>query len=178
MIPQSPSEQATWDITQFSQSLPDDPSYFPESHWRSEISSISKVNLVLGKARSHRVPNMGSRESESPTWFDDFTKNLWMRCDAWAGSLSWWSCQSPVAHSCGLLNRLKSFCRRKFKLNAKFDADLLLYLLSHFECDSHTVHMLTQWLLPPSLTSTVKLSLFTHGQSSPSPRLPGYNNVM
>ena len=30
-----------------------------------------------------------------------------------------------------------------FKLNAKWDADLLLYSLGHFEC-GHTVHMLTQ----------------------------------
>ena len=53
-----------------------------------------------------------------------------------------------------------------FKLNAKFDADSLpyFYLLSHFEC---TVHNLTQWCLPPPLTSTVKLSLFTHVHSSP-----------
>ena len=54
-----------------------------------------------------------------------------------------------------------------FRLNAKFDADLLLYLLSHFECNSYTVHMLTQWRLSPPLTSTVKSSLFTHAHSSP-----------
>ena len=39
-----------------------------------------------------------------------------------------------------------------FKLNAKLDADSLLYPLSHFECDSHKVYMLP-------LTSTVKSSL-------------------
>ena len=54
-----------------------------------------------------------------------------------------------------------------FKLNAKFDADLLLYLLSHFESEGHTVHMLTQQCLLPPLTSTVKLALFTHAHSSP-----------
>ena len=55
-----------------------------------------------------------------------------------------------------------------FKLNAKFDADLLFYLLSHFECKGHTVHMLThQGCLPPLLTSTVKLSLFMHMHSGP-----------
>ena len=54
-----------------------------------------------------------------------------------------------------------------FKLNAKSDADSLLYSLSHFECDGHTVHMLTQQCLPPPLTSTMKLSLFTHTNSSP-----------
>ena len=45
--------------------------------------------------------------------------------------------------------------------------DSLLYSLSHSVCDSHTVHMLTQQQLPPPLTSTEKLSLFTHAHSSP-----------
>ena len=90
-----------------------------------------------------------------------------MKRDAWAGALSWWSRQSPGAHSCGLLNHPNSFHRGMFNLNAKFDADLLLYSLSHFECDKHTVHMLTQCCLPPPLTSTVKSSLFTHAHSSP-----------
>ena len=52
-------------------------------------------------------------------------------------------------------------------LNAKCDADLLLYLFSHFECDGHAVHIRTQGRLLPPLTSTVKLSLFTHVHSSP-----------
>ena len=47
------------------------------------------------------------------------------------------------------LNHPNSFQGGMFKLNTKFDADSLLYLLSHFECDSHTVHMLTQWFWPP-----------------------------
>ena len=94
-------------------------------------------------------------------------KTLHETHDGWAGPLLWWSCQSPVAHSCGLLNYPNSFHGGMFKLNTKFDADLLLYILSHFECDSHTVHMLTQWHLPPPLTKTVKSSLFTHVHSSP-----------
>ena len=53
-----------------------------------------------------------------------------------------------------------------FKLNTNFDEDSLLYSLTHFECDGHTVHTLTQWLPLPSLTSTVKSSLFTHAHSS------------
>ena len=36
-----------------------------------------------------------------------------------------------------------------FKLNVKFDAYLLLYSLSHFECDSHTVHMLINGIYRP-----------------------------
>ena len=49
------------DLTQFSQSPSAAPSYFPESHWRSEISPLSKVILVLGKSRSCRAPNLGCR---------------------------------------------------------------------------------------------------------------------
>ena len=101
-----------------------------------------------------------------------------MKCDAWASMMSWWSCQSPVAHSCGLLNHLNSFHGEMFRLNAKFDADLLLYSLSHFECSGHTVHILTQQCLPPPLTNTVKLSLFTHAHPVHSPWLPSYINVM
>ena len=59
MTPQSPSRQAPWDLTQFSQSPSATPLYFSESHQRSEISSLSKVILVWGKARSHRAPNLG-----------------------------------------------------------------------------------------------------------------------
>ena len=54
-----------------------------------------------------------------------------------------------------------------FKLNAKFDADLLFNLLSHFECKNYTVHMLTQQHLLPPLTITVKSTMFTPMHSSP-----------
>ena len=168
MTPQSPSKLAPWDLTHFSQLPPAAPSYFPEFHWWSEISSLSKVILVLGKARGFKVPNLGCTGAESPGWFDVLPKPCTRR-DTWVGVLLWWSCQSPVAHSFGLLSHLNSFQGGMFKLDTKFDADLLLLLLSHFECDSHTVHMLTQWHLPPPLTSTVKLSLFTHAHSSPLP---------
>ena len=122
--------------------------------------------LVWGKARSHRAPNMGCSGVEPGGWFDVSPKNC-TRCDAWAGALSWWSCQSPAAHSCGLQNHPNSFRRGMLKLNAIFDGDSLLYSLSHFECNSHTVHMLTQLCLPPPLISRVKSSLFTHVHSSP-----------
>ena len=52
-------------------------------------------------------------------------------------TLSWWSCQSPVAHSCGLLNHPNSFHGRMFKLKTESDTDLFLYSRSHFECHSH-----------------------------------------
>ena len=51
---------------------------------------------------------------------------------------------TSFAHSCSLLIDLKSFHGGMFNLNTKFDADSLLCLLSHFECEVHMVHMLTQ----------------------------------
>ena len=50
-MPQSPSKQAPWELAQFSQLLSVALLYFPECHWWSEISSLSKVNLVLGKPK-------------------------------------------------------------------------------------------------------------------------------
>ena len=88
-----------------------------------------------------------------------------------SGILLWWSCQSPLGRSCSLLNHPNSFHGGMFKLNAKFVADSLLCSISHFECHSHTVHMLTQRRLPPPVTSTVKSSLFHF------PWLPGFINV-
>ena len=88
-----------------------------------------------------------------------------MRCDAWVSVLSWWSYQSPVSHSCGLLSHPNSFWTGMFKLHAKFDAHSLLSLLSHFECDGHTVHMLIQQHLSPPLSITLKSSLFMHAHS-------------
>ena len=64
-MPQSPSEQAPWDLIQFSQPPSAAPLYFPEPHQWFELSSLSKVILVWEKARSHRVPNLGFRGPES-----------------------------------------------------------------------------------------------------------------
>ena len=44
---------------------------------------------------------------------------------------------------------------------------ICFYLPIHFECDSHTVHMLTRWHSPTPWTGTVKSSLSTHAHSSP-----------
>ena len=124
------------------------------------------MTLLLGKARSRRASNLGCSREESPGWFDVSQKTLHeMWCTG--NALLWWSCQSSVAHRYSLLNHENSFCGGMFKLNAKSDEDLLLSSLSHFECDSHTVRMLTQWSLLPPLTSTVKSSLFTHVHSNP-----------
>ena len=62
-------------------------------------SSISKVILVLGKARSHKLTNLGCR-GLSHLGDVMFRQNVCTRFDTWAGTLLWWSCQSPVARSC------------------------------------------------------------------------------
>ena len=106
------------------------------------------------------MPNLGYRGDWVPWVIWCFAKKLCTRCDAWVGALSWWSCQSPVTHSCSLLNHPNSFRGGMFKLNTKLDADLSLYLLSHFECNSHTVHILNSVYYP-------QFSLFMHVYSSP-----------
>ena len=91
--------------------------YFPESHWWSEISSFSKLILVLGKARRHRVPNLGSRGSESPRWFDilpkssawDVMHELACCCDGAANH------QLPIAAAFWIT---QSFLGEMFKLKA------------------------------------------------------------
>ena len=121
--------------------------------------------LVLGKARSHRAPNLGCRGTKSPGLFDISPKNSaqdviheQVHCCDEAAS------QSLVAHSYSLLNHLNSFCRGMFKLKAKFDADSLLHSLSYFEATQYTCSLNS--IFCPQ-TSTVKSSLFTHAHSSP-----------
>ena len=101
-----------------------------------------------------------------------------MRHDAWVGTLLWWSCQSPVVHSCGLLNHLDSFSGGMVKRNAKFDADSLLYFLSHLNVTStwytyslnspYHSHWLVQWSRHCS-----RMCIPVH-----CPWLPGYINIM
>ena len=62
-----PFQVGTCDLTQFSQLPSVAPSYFPESHQWSEISSFLKVILVLGKARNRRAVILGCR-GEWVTW--------------------------------------------------------------------------------------------------------------
>ena len=50
-------------------------------------------------------------------------------------------------------------------------------LLSHFECDSHIVHMLTRQVSTAPLTNTMKSSLFMHAHTVHCPWLPGYTDV-
>ena len=74
-------------------------------------------------------------------------------------------CPHRIIHE-SFLNHRNSFHRGLVKLNAKLECRSIV-LLAHFECDGHTVHMLTQQSLLPPLTSAVKPSLFTHAHSTP-----------
>ena len=122
-----PFKVAPWDLTQFSQSPSAAPLYFPESHRWSEISSLSKVILILEKPEvsGHQIWSVVGLRQLGDLMFHETPCT---RHDAWEGTLLWWSCQSPVAHSCGFLNHQNSFPGGMFKLNTKSDADLLLYL--------------------------------------------------
>ena len=101
-----------------------------------EISSLSKVILVLGKARS-QIWAVGGL-SPLVTWC--FTKNLCMRCDASVGVLSGWSCQSAVAHSCGLLNHPNSFHGGMLKLNTIWCRFVALLAQSFWMQQPHSTH--------------------------------------
>ena len=112
--------------------------YFPESHWWSEIFSLSKVILVSGKVRSHRTPNMGCRGAESPGWFD-VSQNIsahnmmhaWAHCHDEAANhqlpiaMDFWIIQIVSAEECSSLmqNLMQIHCS------------------THSECDRHTAHM-------------------------------------
>ena len=83
MMPLSPSRQAPWDLTQFSQSPSAALSYFPESHQQSKISSLSKVILVLGKTRSLRVLQEGLNHLGDLTLCQKTTRDVmqeWAHC--------------------------------------------------------------------------------------------------
>ena len=104
-------------------------------------------------------------------------QKLCRRRDAWVGALSQWSCQSPVAHSCGLLNHLNSFHGGMFKLNAKFDADSLLYsviwnaMATQYTCSLRSFyhpHWLVNWSCHCSCMHI----------PVQSPWLPGYIDVV
>ena len=104
-------------------------------------------------------------------------KKLCMRCEAWADALFWWSCQSAVARSCGLLNHWNSFHRRMFKLNANsrqihssIRSVILNTTATQYICSLNSVyrpHWLVQWSCHYSFMHIPVHSLW----------LPGYTDV-
>ena len=142
-----------------------------------KISSLSKVIFILGKARSHRVPNLGCRGAESPERFDVLPKNC-MGHDAWAGTLLWWSCPSPVAHNVGLLSHLivsmeecSSLTHKLMQIHCSTGSGILNATATQCTCSLNSVycpHWLVQWSRHCSY-----MRIPVH-----SPWLPGYIDVM
>ena len=155
MTPQFPSKQAPWDHTQFSQLPSAAPSYFPESHQWSEISSLSKVILVLRKARSHRVPSLGQYGAESPGWFEVSSKNSaqdvmheWVFCHDEAANhqlptaAAFWIISVVSTEQCSSLmqNRMQILC---------FSRSVILNVMAtQYTCSLNGIynpHWLVQW---------------------------------
>ena len=105
-----------------------------------------KGHFSFGKSQKSQGTKSGCRGPESPEWFAISQKKFCTRRDAWAGALSRWSCQSPVAHSCSLLNHPDSFHRGMFKFNATSDADSSLYsvilnvMATHCTCSFNSIY--------------------------------------
>ena len=145
--------------------------YFSESHWQSDISSISKVISVLGKARSDRAPNLGCRGAEAPGGFEvlpkcsawDMMHELVLCCDVAANH------QLPTAAAFWII----------WIVSAE-ECSSLMQNLVQIRCSAHLVTLnATATHYTYSTASTVKLSLFMHAHSREwSPWLPGYIDVM
>ena len=130
--------------------------------------SLSKMILVLGKARSHRAPNLGCRETELPRSFHVFPKisagdlmQEGAHCHDEAAN------QSPVAHSWGLwiiqmvsTEDYLSLTQNLVQICCSTCSVTLNVTATKNTCSLNGVYH-------PQLTSTVKLSLFTHVHSSP-----------
>ena len=122
-----------------------------------------KGDFSFGK--SPRAPNLGCRGMGSPRWFDVLPKNFAQDVmHEWAYYLDEAAHhQLPIAAAFWIIWIVSTQeCSSECKIWCRFVA-----LLSHFECDGHPVHMLTQWRLLPPLTCTVKSSLFMYVHSSP-----------
>ena len=122
--------------------------------------------LVLGKARSCRARNLGCGGGLSHLGDLTFCQKTWHTtwCMSWCTvvmkvpnhqlpiAIAFWIIWTVSAEECSnLTQNLLQF----------------IALLSHFECDGYTVHMLTQGHIPPPLTRAMKSPLFMHEHSSP-----------
>ena len=137
-----------------------------------KISSLSKVILVLGKNRSHRASNLGGKGAWVTWMIWCFTK-----ISAWDMMHEWVCCRDEATNH--QLPTAAAFwiCRGMFKLNAKFDADVLPYSLilnataTQYTCALNSIyhpHWLVEWSHPCSC-----MHIPVH-----SPWLPCYINVM
>ena len=133
--------------------------------------------LLLGKARGHRAPTLGCRGTESPGWFYVLPKKLCSRCDAWVDAL-WWSCQSPVVHSCRLLiiwivstEEYSNLMRNLMHICCSTGSFILNVMTTQYTCSLNGIycpHWPVQW---SHHCSHVHIPIH-------SPWLPGYIDVV
>ena len=105
-----------------------------------------------------------------------FTKKLCMRCYAWAGMLLCWSCQSPVAYNCGLLNHANSFhgecsslMQNLVEIHCSIHSVILTVMATQCTCSLKSIycpHWLVQW---SHYWSQMRIPFH-------SPWLPGYTD--
>ena len=113
-----------------------------------------KGDFSFVKSQKSQAPKLGCRGAESPGWFDVLPKNCTTH-DAWVGALSWWSCQSPVAHSCNLLNHPNSFVeeysslrQNLMQIRCSSSSVILNVTATQYTCSLNGVyhpHWLVQW---------------------------------
>ena len=137
---------------------------------------LFKGDFSFGKSQKSQGAKSGLWVAESPVWLDDSPKAS-VQDAMHERALSWWRCQSPVAHSCSLMNHLNSFHGGMFKLHAKFDADSLLYSLILNETATQYICSLNAIYHPTWLVQRSHHCSCTHIPVH-SPWLPGYINVM
>ena len=151
--------------------------YCPESHRRSEISSFSKVILVLGKVRSLRAPNLGCRGPASTGWFDVLPKtSAWNVmhervhcCDEAANhqlpiAVTFWIIQIVSMEQCS------SLMQNLMQIRWSTHSVILNVTASQYTCSLNVIyypHWLVQWSRHCSC-----MCIPVH-----SPWLPGYMDV-
>ena len=127
MTPQSPSKKAPWDLPQFSQSPSAAPSYFPESYWQSEISSLSKVILFWKKPEvtEHQIWAVGELSHLGDLMFHQKTlyEAWWMSGPCCRGEAS--NHQLPIAF--WIIQIVSSESCSRFTQN-----------LMHIHCSTHS----------------------------------------
>ena len=123
--------------------------------------------LVWGKARRHRVPNMGYRGAESPGWFDVSAKisaqdvmHEWAHCHDEAANH-----QLPIAAAAFWIIRIVSM-EKCSSLILQYFMQICCFTAQSFWIQwPHNTHAHSMAYTSP--TSTVKSSLFMHAHSSP-----------
>ena len=131
----------------------------------------------MGKAWSHRMPNLGCRGAESPEWFDVLPKH-----SAWDGMHKWAHCcdevpfhQLPIAVAFWIIRivsveECSSLMQNLMQIHCCTCSVILNVIATQYTCSLNSIycpHWLVQWSRHCSL-----MRIPVH-----SPWLPGYIDV-